>query len=322
MAAPAPHLDLNPTTGVLEIGILISGVLFGVVTTQVYVYHKNFPNDSLWLKLGLVDFMWLLELGHTMCIFHALYFYTILNYDNPKALVVAPVSLGISVVLHGIVTIMVQAYFTYRIYRFSPKPYLVPLFSCLLMVTQLLAVTTLSAEAIIVGQRSLIEYLDKWQWLLLTNLWLRVAADLTISVSLVIFLFKERNNAYKSTVLVVDKLIRWSIETGVVTSMLGIILVIVYLTAKENFAWLAMFMVLPKVFSNTLLANMNSRATLRTLQTSVEVSGSSAPTAVTHRSGGPLATGLAVSVHTELDTFDVTRSAWDANTADKKYQSV
>jgi len=40
--------------GVLEIGIVISGVLFGLVTCQVYVYHKNFPNDPLWLKIGLV----------------------------------------------------------------------------------------------------------------------------------------------------------------------------------------------------------------------------------------------------------------------------
>ncbi|KAJ3900428.1 hypothetical protein F5879DRAFT_420808 [Lentinula edodes] len=269
--------SLNSTLGVLEIGILISGVLFGVVTTQVYVYHKNFPKDSLWLQLGLVDGMWLIELGHTMCIFHAIYFYTVANYGDPKALLVAPVTLGIAVVLHGITTILVQAYFTYRIFRFSKKPYLIPIFSTFLMFAQLLAVTTLSAEAIKVAQISLGLYLEKWEWLLLTTLWLRVAADLTISSSLVFFLYRQRDNAYKSTVLVVDRLIRWTIETGVVTSMLGIILVISYLTAKENFAWLALFMVLPKVFSNTLLANMNSRASLRTMQTSVEVSGTSGP---------------------------------------------
>ncbi|GAW06687.1 hypothetical protein LENED_008627 [Lentinula edodes] len=333
--------SLNSTLGVLEIGILISGVLFGVVTTQVYVYHKNFPKDSLWLQLGLVDGMWLIELGHTMCIFHAIYFYTVANYGDPKALLVAPVTLGIAVVLHGITTILVQAYFTYRIFRFSKKPYLIPIFSTFLMFAQLLAVTTLSAEAIKVAQISLGLYLEKWEWLLLTTLWLRVAADLTISSSLVFFLYRQRDNAYKSTVLVVDRLIRWTIETGVVTryllyiaiagkalperlhlcSMLGIILVISYLTAKENFAWLALFMVLPKVFSNTLLANMNSRASLRTMQTSVEVSGTSGP--VTNRSR-TLATGMAVSVHTEMDTFDISRGGnWTIDsTPDKKYESV
>ncbi|KAJ3807215.1 hypothetical protein EV368DRAFT_85926 [Lentinula lateritia] len=313
--------SLNSTLGVLEIGILISGVLFGVVTTQVYVYHKNFPKDSLWLQIGLVDGMWLIELGHTMCIFHAIYFYTVANYGDPKALLVAPVTLGIAVVLHGITTILVQAYFTYRIFRFSKKPYLIPIFSTFLMFAQLLAVTTLSAEAIKVAQISLGLYLEKWEWLLLTTLWLRVAADLTISSSLVFFLYQQRDNAYKSTVLVVDRLIRWTIETGVITSMLGIILVISYLTAKENFAWLALFMVLPKVFSNTLLANMNSRASLRTMQTSVEVSGTSGP--VTNRSR-TLATGMAVSVHTEMDTFDISRGGnWTIDsTPDKKYESV
>ncbi|KAF5378404.1 hypothetical protein D9757_010857 [Collybiopsis confluens] len=326
------HSSLDTTLGVLEIGILISGVLFGIVTCQVYVYHKNFPKDSLWLQLGLVDGMWLLELGHTICTFHALYFYSVTENGNPRALAVAPKSLGIAVVLHGVVIVLgkniywgdearnltisncdalnlqVQGYFTYRIFRFSSKPYLIPIFSILLMLAQLLAVTTLSAEAVIIASKSLPLFLEKWEWLLLTALWLRVAADLTISSSLVYILIKQRNNAYKSTVVVVDKLIRWSIETGMITSLLGVVLVIAYLTAKQNFAWLALFMVLPKVFSNTLLANMNSRASLRDMKTAVEVSGGSS-SRPSNRSR-TLATGLNVTVAqaTEMDTFDISHT--------------
>ncbi|KIK59133.1 hypothetical protein GYMLUDRAFT_44883 [Collybiopsis luxurians FD-317 M1] len=312
--------SLNSTLGVLEIGILISGVLFGVVTCQVYIYHKNFPKDSLWLQIGLVDGMWLLELGHTICIFHALYFYSVTGNGNPRALAVAPKSLSIAVILHGVTIVLVQGYFTYRIYRFSQKPYIVPIISILLMFAQLLAVSTLCAEAVIVASKSLPLYLQKWEWLLLTTLWLRVAADLTISSSLVYFLIKQRNNAYKSTVVVVDRLIRWSIETGIITSMLGIILVIAYLTDKHNFAWLALFMVLPKVFSNTLLANMNSRASLRGIQTSVEVSGGSSGYSGPTPRSRTLATGLNVSVTTEMDTFDISQTnSWPQT---DKYQAV
>jgi hypothetical protein len=34
----------------LEIGVMISCVLFGVVTLQVYDYYKEFPEDRLFLK--------------------------------------------------------------------------------------------------------------------------------------------------------------------------------------------------------------------------------------------------------------------------------
>ncbi|KAJ3825191.1 hypothetical protein F5878DRAFT_80725 [Lentinula raphanica] len=312
--------SLNTTLGVLEIGILLSGVLFGVVTSQVYIYHKNFPKDSLWLQIGLIDGLWLLELGHTICICHAIYFYTVTNYGHSEALRVAPISLALAVILHGITVIFVQAYFTYRIYRFSHKPYLIPIISIILMFTQLVSITTLSAEAIIVAQTSLSFYLEKWQWLVMTTISLRVAADLTISSSLVYSLYQQRTNAYESTVLIVDQLIRWTIETGVVTSMLGIAIVIAYLTAKENYTWLALFMVLPKVFSNTLLANVNSRAHLRNNQSNFEVSGSSG--LILNRSG-TLATGLAVTVHTQMETFDDSPGGGNCsvNSTDK-YDSV
>ncbi|KAJ3753181.1 hypothetical protein EV360DRAFT_88020 [Lentinula raphanica] len=273
--------SLNMTLGVLEIGILLSGVLFGVVTSQVYIYHKNFPKDSLWLQIGLIDGLWLLELGHTICICHAIYFYTVTNYGHSEALRVAPISLALALV----------------------------------------SITTLSAEAIIVAQSSLSFYLEKWQWLVMTTISLRVAADLTISSSLVYSLYQQRTNAYESTVLIVDQLIRWTIETGVVTSMLGIAIVIAYLTAKENYTWLALFMVLPKVFSNTLLANVNSRAHLRNNQSNFEVSGSSG--LILNRSG-TLATGLAVTVHTQMETFDDSPGGGNCsvNSTDKKYDSV
>lgn len=46
--------NLDPDVGYPEIGALLSGVLFGIFTMQVYIYHKNFPNDPGWIKFGLV----------------------------------------------------------------------------------------------------------------------------------------------------------------------------------------------------------------------------------------------------------------------------
>jgi hypothetical protein len=43
----------NPhaTIGALEIGVLLSSFLFGIVTVQTFMYFKKFPNDTWMLKL-------------------------------------------------------------------------------------------------------------------------------------------------------------------------------------------------------------------------------------------------------------------------------
>ncbi|KAJ3885808.1 hypothetical protein GG344DRAFT_82321 [Lentinula edodes] len=255
----------DATLGALEIGILIAGVLFGVITAQVYIHHQSFPNESIWIKHGMVDLMWMIELGHTICIFHAIYFYTVIHFGDTDVISVLPVSVGAAVVLHGLVLLIVQGFFTYRIALFSGKPHIIPALSGILMFCQMLAVYTLSAQLITVATKSLKDFMDKWEWLMFTVLILRAIADVLISGSLVYHLVHSRDGAYRSTVAIVDKLILWSIgqrfqpfvspstdesvlETGIVTSMLGILSII-----------------FNAVFSNAMLANMNSRVKLRNM---------------------------------------------------------
>ncbi|KAJ3991803.1 hypothetical protein F5050DRAFT_1812124 [Lentinula boryana] len=151
----------------------------------------------------------------------------------------------------------------------------------------MLAVYMLSAQLITVATKSLKEFMDKWEWLMFTVLILRAIADVLISGSLVYHLVRCRHGTLKSTVAIVDKLILWSIETGIVTSMLGFLSIILYLTLKTTYAWLALLMFIPKgqasfihswtsivshpetVFSNAMLANMNSRVELQNMSRSV-----------------------------------------------------
>ncbi|KAJ4466290.1 hypothetical protein J3R30DRAFT_3390625 [Lentinula aciculospora] len=264
-----PDFPVAQTLGVLELGILISGVLFGVFTTQVYIYYKNFPAETLWIKAGLVGGMWLLELGHTICIFHAVYFYTVMTYGNPSAILQIPVSIGVGVAFHAIVIVMVQGYFAYRIARFGGRPYILPIILCGQLLAQLVGVLTLSYKAITIATKSLEIYNRKWGWLIECTLCIRSAVDILTSCTLVFYLWKERSQVFKKMTMIVDKLILWTIETGIVTSMLGIVLLIFYIVMPTNYVWLGLFMILPKVYSNTMLANMNSRADLRHTQSNV-----------------------------------------------------
>ncbi|THU79493.1 hypothetical protein K435DRAFT_845436 [Dendrothele bispora CBS 962.96] len=279
--------------GALEIGVMISGILFGIVTTQVYIYHKNFPNDALWLKIGLVDTIWLLEFAHTGCVLHALYHYTVTHYGDPGAIITAPVTLGYAALIHGIVTFMVQGFFTYRITRLTQKPYIIPILSTVLMLIHIVAMTIMSVKTI-----------QKWEWLVIMTLALRVSADILVSGALVWYLWIQKENAYKPTLKIVDKLIKWAVETGVITRQHA------WYCHSDKFIWLAWMSIFPKVFSNTLLANINSRAHLRDLRDSEIIVGSrSAHSAARTQTDTERSCGITITVTTrsdvEMDAFEI-----------------
>ncbi|KAJ4475645.1 hypothetical protein J3R30DRAFT_578169 [Lentinula aciculospora] len=242
-------MSYSSTLGILEIGVVISGILFGILTTQIYFYHKNFPEDLPWIRYGLVNGIWLVELIHTVCVVHEIYFYSVIHFGDAEAFTGWPASFAIAVICHGVVAVLVQGFLAYRIARFTGH-------LCILII-------------LCYAVMSFILFQQKWQWLILTVLALRAALDVTISATLVYHLTKCRDNAYKNTIAVIDKLILWAIETGIVTSVISILIIICYTTIPHNYIWLLLYMVLPRVFSNTMLANLNSRDRLRSLQTTV-----------------------------------------------------
>ncbi|KAJ3891797.1 hypothetical protein GG344DRAFT_65157 [Lentinula edodes] len=164
-------LDIDTSLGYPEIGALLSGVLFGILTMQVYIYHKNFPNDSVWIKFGLVDSMWFFELAHTICEFYGLYYVTVFRYGDPTVFLAIPHELAAVPFFDGFIA----------------------------------------------------------------------------TIALVYHLIKNRSDTnYRSTYVVIDKLIQWAIETGVITSSVGIIEMICFLIDPTNFLWIAFYAVLPK----------------------------------------------------------------------------
>jgi len=48
--ASIPSFDPNTTVGALEGGVLVSNLLFGIVTMQVYLYYQKYPLDRWSLK--------------------------------------------------------------------------------------------------------------------------------------------------------------------------------------------------------------------------------------------------------------------------------
>ncbi|KAJ7908683.1 hypothetical protein B0H13DRAFT_2661914 [Mycena leptocephala] len=242
---PVVSLNLDTTLGVAEIGILLSYALFGVMTTQAYTYYSRFPDDSRKLK-ALVAFIWLCEFAHAVCAGQTLYVYTIANYGHPERLLgPAPKSLATANFFSGVIGACVQGFFSYRIYAFSKKLFIPSLTWVMAFLRMLSGIVVFY---IALRMTSLHDSETQWATILLC----------------------QRTYAQKRTLALVDKLVAWTIETGMLTSAMTIATLICFLAMKDKLIWVTICMIEARMFSNSLLASLNSRATLRAMN---EVSG-------------------------------------------------
>ncbi|KAG6848259.1 hypothetical protein H0H93_001811, partial [Arthromyces matolae] len=208
MSEPAgPPLDLTPTLGAYEIGVLISMFLFGLVTVQTFTYYRKFPKDPWYLKLYVLA-LWLTEVAHTMLTAHSLYFNSITHYGDVQTIFFFPSTLIGAVGLSGIIGPAVQAFFANRIRILSGK-WIVPCICWGLSFLRFMSVMAIVGAA--VRTRSVVGFRSQWMWLLVTSLAISAAVDVIIAAALCYYLWRRRQIALGGTKRVVDQLIAWTI---------------------------------------------------------------------------------------------------------------
>ncbi|KAG7086340.1 hypothetical protein E1B28_002302 [Marasmius oreades] len=249
--------------GALEVGVLTAVFLFGITTTQTYLYYHLFPHDPKRTR-QLVAIVWVLELATSISATHVCYTYTVTRFGNNNVPhMKLPPTVGVNLFLSEIVFVLVQSYFLLRITQVSRTWFFTV--GCAILLSIRFVITTFAAvEALLTD--TLDQFLKQWNWAIITFLTIGAFLDVVVPFGLVYFLYVQRAVAYKTTVLIVDKLILWTVETGIATGLLAVLVLIMYLALPGRFAWICVYACLPKLFSNALLANLNSRVKLRAMQ--------------------------------------------------------
>ncbi|KAF4601458.1 hypothetical protein EYR38_006111 [Pleurotus pulmonarius] len=252
------------TLGIIEVGVSVSVFLFGLSTIQVYSYHSRFPNDPVKLKL-FVYLVWLLELGHVICTLDYFWAVSIVQYGHPEMILGrAPPSMPALFILTGCVATSVQMFFADRVRRVSGKLFWVVACWGLSILRFALSVTI----CVVLTRVSLADFAADWKWLV-TSSWVSGAAvDTLITVLLFYDLFKKRKSAFRKTAKLIDRLILTTIETGLLTSVLTLVSGLSFEVVSGTFAWFALYLCIARVFSNSLLATLNTRLTIRQMAVS------------------------------------------------------
>ncbi|KJA20415.1 hypothetical protein HYPSUDRAFT_68590 [Hypholoma sublateritium FD-334 SS-4] len=251
---------MQNTFGALEIGATVSVFLFGVATLQVHVYFTRFPDDRRYFKaLVRNNFLFrLLELGHTIAVAYELYRTTILLYDAPNVEMMPHPALGAVIILGAYIATLTQIFFCYRLYTVLPPP-LRPIGPATALASTARSVLVTYAGAVAISAPSYAAFVARMHRWVTVLLALGAAIDVVIAGAMVYFLLTKRERTHMRTVRLIDRLIAFTLRTGLVTSMAAVSVIVVYKVMPSNLVFLAVYTSFSKLYTNSLLFSFNSR---------------------------------------------------------------
>lgn len=248
------------------VGSMIASYLFGCSTLQTYTYYRRFPCDRRVFRI-LVATVMTLTFAHIICIMYWTWTLTVSGCENPDGVTIFSNSRDANLILTPLISTFVQAFFIYRLFKFSGSKTLAAFCGILSMLNLTGTLVDASTALGISTDRTA---KNARNWLTILTLVAAAVCDLVISIGLVYFLQRERRRTKAHQIHnIADRLTRWAIETGLATSMSAVLVIVFFCAMRNTFLWTAVYDVLADVYTNSLLAALNSRKSTRIRDTCV-----------------------------------------------------
>lgn len=252
MAASAPQVF----QGSFLIGLVINIFLHGLATTQVYLYLTIYKKDRFWLK-SLIVVLYLVDTFNCVVSIYYIYDALVTNFGDEANLASGSWAFVAGTASTGAVSVAVQHFFAWRVYMLTNNVFIV-------MAIVLCSLANLAGSlgvsvslAVNPGdfRRSNLQ-IEVTVWLVGA-----VLADAIIAVSLVWHLGRHKH-LYPALNSTINRLLRMTVQTGVVTTIVAIIDLACYLTDSLN-TYMTFSLTVSKLYVNCMLSTLNARGTWR-----------------------------------------------------------
>ncbi|KAF8155550.1 hypothetical protein B0H34DRAFT_500080 [Crassisporium funariophilum] len=253
-----PSNALDSTYGAMFIGVLFATFFQGLLTVQTYNYFENFPTDPLKNKI-IVAVVWCLDTTHLVFIAQSAYHYLVTNWGFQPALIRSTVPLNIQLTFIGLSSFVCQLFFLNRIWVFSHKNIAVVGFLLSLCITTVVLDILVTVQIISVP---FVTEFGRRKGEIIAVFTTGAAADVLIAGFLCYYLRRDRSN-FEATRSLVSKILQYTVATGLATSALAVGAVVAYFAQPEGFYFIAMHFSLGRMYTNALLATLNSRRQMR-----------------------------------------------------------
>ncbi|KAF7360724.1 hypothetical protein MVEN_00804300 [Mycena venus] len=260
------------------IGLLFNWGLLGVLTTQIYIYHVNFPRDKRRLK-ALVYGIYLLDWAQTCSATYDAFRWFVYDWGDIPALFLRYSGFFNVPLLSSVIGAIVQAsppgveltiFYGWRIWIFSRSKVMFVIVFILAVVQLGGGIATAYYMFIDASETSRAAHTIHSVGVRLGG---SALVDIVISVSMTYYLLRCRAQALEHTTNAVTRLVRLTIETGTITVFAATLDLVFYLTEKNGLHQVS-GVTLSKLYSNTLMVLFNNR--LVELRTRDTISGENA----------------------------------------------
>ncbi|KAL5478299.1 hypothetical protein ACEPAI_2483 [Sanghuangporus weigelae] len=222
--------ELDGTFGCLLLAGFLSTALWSVGCLQLYLHYENPSRDDRFREKLYVFSIWVLDTVHQALILKTLYVYFVREFGNFQYLNHLQRSLIDIAIFTAVIDAMVQIIFVRRAWH---------LFN-LTQLTQLQNVfnTERITNAIV------------------------FFTDIFIVIVLVCLLWRHRTDSKRGDT-VVKRLIKYTISTGLITGVWGLLSLIFVEALPNTFVYLIADLTIPKLYINCMLTLLNARSNLQ-----------------------------------------------------------
>ncbi|KAF8448818.1 hypothetical protein L210DRAFT_3523213 [Boletus edulis BED1] len=255
----------GPTYGSLYLAAVISTTFYGITCVQTLFYYTHYQNDPLRIKT-FVGAIWLLGTIHEALSVSGAYKFIMAGLENPSSIANGVPELILQTLLTGMVATITQGFFIYRIYVFSGKSIVVPLIWVPLAIFQFVATILYVAKALYSAHGIHVTKLrdDFFVDVVVSGLSVAAVVDVLTAIFMTFLLLRKRSTAgYSSVTHILQRLIVFTINTGIWTAGFALLSVILLLIYPRDLRYAMFAIPLCSVYCNTLLANLNVRVYCR-----------------------------------------------------------
>ncbi|KAF7304470.1 hypothetical protein HMN09_00849300 [Mycena chlorophos] len=222
---------LDDTYGIWLVALLFQSILYGMALLQVFLYFRWYGKDSWWHK-GTVILITLLETIQSSLFFSGVYEVLITNFGNFR-----------------------------RPEPVRPEDKFIPL---LILIISLGALGAGSAQVGIISKLGVYSQLAKTSAATNTQAALAFAADVMITGALW-WRLKSSKTGFQSTNRLINFLIITAINRGLLTMLMALLNLVLFLVKPGTFDFMSVLLVSGKLYMNSMLAMLNTRAHARSL---------------------------------------------------------